>query len=292
MKFNLVSVGDESNLTAFIDGEMYVANNTHPYFDQIVQRVLAGDETVTSLFSPAQEIAKQFDKVSDRVSISGGTVYFDGEAVNNTLADQIMRFIRAGSGDFKPLVNFYEKIATNPNEHSREQLYTWLRAHDFTITPDGDIVGYKGVQKIGDSYQSISQGPAVVDGQEVNGHVPNPIGSVVEMARSNVTHDPGRACSAGLHVGTWGYARGFSREAVLEVHVNPRDVVSVPTDSGGQKMRVCRYTVVKAIDTPYTSPVASGYDDSDDDDYDEDYVCDCGCTWCDCTEDYCDCDDN
>jgi hypothetical protein len=152
------------------------------------------------------------------------------------------------------------------------------------------IVGYKGVKKqqaptdpdLGytnevNEYLSIFTGNAIVDGERVSGHVPNKIGSLVEMPRNEVTFDPAVGCSYGLHVGTWDYANNFGRGGVLEVHVNPRDVVSVPTDSSWAKMRVCRYRVVGVTEVPYQSALA---DDWQDDNYykeeDDEYCPDCG----------------
>jgi len=67
-------------------------------------------------------------------------------------------------------------------------------------------------------------------------------------------------CHTGLHVGTYAYASNFGQGALLEVQVNPRDVVSVPTDCSAAKMRTCRYVVVDTIDQPYTTAVKP-YDD-------------------------------
>ena len=70
------------------------------------------------------------------------------------------------------------------------------------------------------------------------------------MPRGEVQHDPESGCSTGLHVGTYAYAQGYARAALLTVHVNPRDVVSVPTDCDAEKMRVCRYVVSDDEPTP------------------------------------------
>jgi hypothetical protein len=271
MKYNLVSSGNDSNITIFTaGGEMFTANSEHPNWEAIVSGVLAGDESVANLFNVVKSIETNFNKVSERVSVLNGRVYFDGEEIDNALSKQILRFMNEGVEDWKPLVAFFEKIATNPLEHSREQLYRWLETHDFTITPDGDIVGYKGVRALSDgTYTSISQGPAIVDGKPVNGAVPNAIGSVVEMPRSQVAHDPNVACHTGLHVGTWEYARDFAQGAVLEVHVNPRDVVSVPVDCHSQKVRTCRYTVVGVLQDNYKTSVLE-HDSEDDDEFDDD----------------------
>lgn len=77
------------------------------------------------------------------------------------------------------------------------------------------------------------------------------------MPRSQVTADSGIGCSAGLHVGTWDYAVTFLGHdtPVLAVLVSPRDVVSVPTDCDAQKMRVCRYQVLREATRPYWEPV-------------------------------------
>lgn len=64
--------------------------------------------------------------------------------------------------------------------------------------------------------------------------------------------NPSQDC-VGLHVGTWQYASTFS-ERTLEVEVHPRDVVSVP-NYDKNKMRVCRYKVVKELTKRYETPV-------------------------------------
>ncbi|MCE3285930.1 MAG: hypothetical protein K0R70_2186, partial [Steroidobacteraceae bacterium] len=184
--------------------------------------------------------------------------YFDGDEVHGTLVDTILRFMAEGE-DFGPLVKFFENVAANPNDHSREQLYDWLLAQQrkdggVTIDEDGMLVAYKGVRRDGDgSLVSGWAGKAIVDGVEVEGHIPNKIGSVIEMPRTQVVHDPASACSRGLHVGTFAYAKGYARGALLRVSVNPRDVVSVPTEAGGEKVRVCRYVVEDIITEPVSN---------------------------------------
>lgn len=285
MKFNLVSVGDQQNITVFVNGEMYVANQDHPNFKAIVAGAVESDESVVDLFDVAQTVSKRFERLSERVSVANGRVYFDGDEVNNSLTRQIVRFIDEGRTDFQPLVNFFEKVSLNPQDHSREQLFDWLDRHDFTLAPNGDIVGYKGVRKNEDgTLVSIMSGPAIVDGEEVNGNVPNNVGSVIEIARSAVQHNPAVGCASGLHFGTYAYANDFAQGAVVEVHANPRDIVSVPTDCNWQKVRCSRYVVVKVIDAPYTTAVLD--EDSSEDD-ENDCPCGEGVTDC-CYSDVCD----
>lgn len=249
----IISKSDEGDtfVSAFVPGVgPKAAHSSHPYFDAIVQGLLDGDEGVVELFDLSATAAAKFERLSERVTLKGGKLYLDGEVVNNALTQQVLRFIEEGVGDWQPLVSFFENVQANPNRHSREQLYNWLAGRAFSITEDGMIVGYKGVREDG---RSIHSGRAIVDGQEMSGHIPNELGSVIEMPRGEVTFDPAVGCHYGLHVGSFDYAKSFAQGQLLEVVVNPRDVVSVPTDSDAAKMRVCRYRVVGAAS--YDGPV-------------------------------------
>lgn len=262
-KYNLVSDGTNASVTVFEDGDMLVANSDNPNWDAILEALL-NDEPVADLITLTKAVAKKFERLTTRVSVNGDQVYFDGDPVDNALTEQIVRFLNEG-WDFEGLVNFYERIAANPSAHSRDQLYTWLEAHDFTIDKDGFILMYKGVRDNGDgTYGSIHSGPAIVNGQEVDGHVPQTIGDVVEFPRSKVNADPSQGCSTGLHASNFAYARSFTTGAVLTVQVDPADVVSVPTDCDAQKVRVCRYTV-RGV-TTYEIPEASVDWDEDEED--------------------------
>lgn len=275
VQYTLVGSEDGSNISVFIPGQTpQVAHSSHPNFDKIVAGAIAGDESILGLFDVGETANKLFLAISERVTYRNGRLYFDGDEVNSTLTRQIVRFINEDNEDFVPLVLFMEKVNQNPSEHSREQLFDWLDKEEFTITDEGDIVGYKGVKVVNGEYFSVRTGKALVDGEEHSGSIPNFVGSEITMPRGSVTWDPATACSTGLHVGTYTYAKGFSQGAVLEVHVNPRDVVSVPTDANAAKMRTCRYVVVDAIDNPYSSAVLYSQPD-------------CGCgSDCDCDEDY------
>jgi hypothetical protein len=284
--------GDGSeNVTVFSpdSGELLGATSEHPNWSRIVEALDADDESVFGLFSQAEAVAKHFEALSDRVSVESGRVYFDGDQVDNALTKQIIRFLDEGVDDWAPLVNFWERLAANPNPHSVEQLYRWIEVQDIVINYNGMLLGYKGVEKREDgSLVSVNSGTAVVDGQEVTGKIPNYVGAVVTMPRSAVEFDPANGCSTGLHVGTYAYAQGWARGALLLVEVDPRDVVSVPTDCNSTKLRVCRYEVLEVIDAPVEQAVygVSAYDDYDGDEedyYDDDddfgrCLCgDCGC---------------
>lgn len=256
--YSLIKGEKVDNLVVFnpsLNPPIYEADSSHPHWQAIMTGLENNDHSIYELFDVQGGMVKRLKVLSDRVDYDGKNILFDGDVIHSALSEQILRFIQQGVGDYAPLVRFWEKLASNPNEHSREQLYRWLKTHNFTITDDGDIVGYKGVKVIwqdrAEGFRSIHSGKAVVDGKEVNGFVPNEPGAVITMPRSEVQHDPRVGCHSGLHVGTWDYANNFAQGAVLEVHVNPRDVVSVPTDCSDAKLRCCKYKVVQKLGKHY-----------------------------------------
>jgi len=259
IKFTIVGDDTDQFVTVFVPGrDPLPAQSSHPNFETIVKACLAslGGEPVDAgevadLFDVGQTVERKFARLSERVTVQNGVVKLDGDPVETALTTQILRFLDEGE-DFDPLVNFLEAIQSNPNDHSRQQAYDWLNNHDFTITTEGFVVGYKGVESDGNGgYRSLHSGTAYVNDVEHSGKIPNAVGDTVTMPRSEVNHDPSASCHKGLHIGTFDFAKSWSTSGVmLEVHVNPRDIVSVPTDAAGAKIRVCRYTVVGIIDAP------------------------------------------
>jgi hypothetical protein len=264
MKFKvLILDGEPTAVTVVHDGEIYQAlAESHPSFNLILERLNAdaNDGSVVDLFDVQKTLDTEFRKVSERVAVRGGEVFFDGDLLHNGVSKQIVRFVAEGHVDrLNAVVAFTEKVMTNPSAHSREQLFNWLDRYDFTITENGDIVGYKGCNDSPDGPVSTRFAPES-DGVTRNGKpvvdqaVLNLPGDVIEMPRSKVVWDPRQGCRNGLHVGTYAYAKSFA-SVLLEVHFNPRDVVSVPTDCGEQKIRTCRYTVVGPVADEYKKAV-------------------------------------
>lgn len=201
----------------------------HLSLDEI--RELEVDNTVTDIVD-----------LTDRVTLEGDTVYLDGEPAPRTLSDTIVRYRNEGR-PFQGLVKFLERLDNNPSRRSREQLFNWTSRVDLEIDGEGYLIGYKGVQS---DLHSSGSGGAEVDGVWIDGRVPNQEGSVISMPREKVQDDPNITCSYGLHVGNKQYATSFG-PVTLTVRVDPADVVSVPTDYNGQKMRCCRYEVLEVI---------------------------------------------
>lgn len=254
---NVVALNPDS------DKPIYQADSNHPHWQAILDGLMNNDPSVFELFDVQGGLVRQLTSLSDRISFDGSNILFDGDVQSGPLADHLLRCLESGVQDYHPVVKFWEKVAQNPDDRSRNQLFDWLRNCEFTITDEGDILGYKGVVTQGEGkFLSSNSGTAFVDGVEVTGRIPNNPGTVVTMPRSEVRNDPNTHCSHGLHVGDWSYASNFTRDVVLEVHVNPRDVVSIPNDHSYRKMRTCRYEVVRVREQESRQPIESYSDDT------------------------------
>jgi len=236
---------------------VFVASESHPHWEGILDGLRTGDPNVWGLFDVATGVMSRLRQISERYSYNGSEVLFDGDPVSGPFADLLTRSLEEGNSDnYTALAKFGEKLASNPSKHSREQAYRFLANHRFQITADGDVVAYKYVTSLGDGlYQSghASRSKGKPSGY-VNGvpvpelsHIPQRVGDVVTMPRSEVVEDPSLSCERGLHVGTVNYFGGWS-EHTFEVHVNPRDFVSIPQGEDA-KARVCRYYVARVAST-------------------------------------------
>lgn len=249
LTYNIVkSPEGAATVSVFYEGRPYITTNENPRFDEIVRRVKENDVTVVDLFDYSRKVRREFQRLSERVTVRGGKVLIDGGEVNEAISNKIIAFIEEGVDDWKPLVAFLEKVEQNPSKHSRDQLYDFLMNNHFSITENGDIIGYKGMVEENGLFRSTHNGTTPVsvnDEEPKEGYVWQAPGDLVEMARDLVDDNSGAACSTGLHVSNFDYAKSYG--TVMAVLFNPRDAVSVPNDSSFQKVRVCRYRNVGVV---------------------------------------------
>lgn len=206
-------------------------------------------EHVLTLIDAGPATVNKIVQLSDRVAYRNGKIFFDGDELETALSAHLVRMIQNDDDNLTGYVLFLENLASNPRKSSRKALFDWVADRNLTITEDGCFIGYKGVYENGDSWHA---GHGFVDGVEyTNSRLPNLPGSVVSIPRSEVDPERDSACSTGLHIGTRSYATSYGNKLII-VKVNPRDVVMVPRDSGGQKMRVCRYEVIGDNDAELT----------------------------------------
>lgn len=243
----------KNNVTVNFEGKTVTIARGDARFGQVITAIK--ENRLTDI--PALvDIAKSFEQDGLKL-IDGQVVTADGDALPVELNERILEFKREGI-PFSNLIKFWENLKTNPSYRSREQLFKFLEQNGHPLTEDGCFIAYRGVS---------------ADFKDKHtGQWNNAPGAICEMPRTQVDDDPTRTCSAGLHVAAWDYASGFG-EKKIEVKVNPRDVVAVPTDYNGQKMRVCRFEVVqechKMIENQALYGQENQYDDVDFDFEDE-----------------------
>ena len=249
----------DTSVTVFA-GRPLVADHSHPNFDKIRKALqTANYNGIEELFDVAQAIETW---AMGNISVAGDTLAYKGRPIHNTLTDRILR-MRVEGFDVRPMVNFLENLMQNPSANSVNQLYTFLEANNNPITPDGHFLAYK---RIRENWKDV-----------YTGTIDNSVGQVVTMERNQVNDDPQQTCSFGLHVCAWDYLSGYSGERIIVVKVNPRDVVSVPTDYHNTKMRVSRYEVIAedpdAITREgWTSIVDTQYSEIEEDEDEDDYA--------------------
>jgi len=76
----------------------------------------------------------------------------------------------------------------------------------------------------------------------------NKLGKVVTMDRKDVDANRHQTCSRGLHIAGQQYNAGWTfnenGNLLTIVEVDPKDVVSIPTDYNGHKGRCCKFKIL------------------------------------------------
>lgn len=161
---------------------------------------------------------------------------------SNLIIDEINKNIHNKQNpDLQNLVNFFGRcIQYNISTDVVIQMYEFLKHNDIVILPNGSIQGWKYLAKSDMGYTDC-----------FTKTIQNNEDTYVSMPRDKVDSNPNNTCSSGLHVGAWEYVSDQS--FIAKVIVNPEDVVSVPIDYKGMKLRCCEYYIHEVLDNP-TSP--------------------------------------
>lgn len=217
----------ESAVTVAYDGKLETIREGDHRFDAVLQSIREGKtDDLPDLLNPY----KAFDNI-EGVELIEGQIYIHDKKIPEVLTDRVLNFKRKNL-PFEPLLKFSEKLMKNPSFNSQQMLYKFLEHNGHPITKDGNFIAYK---KVRTDFKDCHTGT-----------MDNSIGVTVEMNRDEVDDNPNNTCSSGLHVAAYKYAKDFSSGHMVEVEIDPKDVVAVPNDYNGEKMRVCKY-VVKAI---------------------------------------------
>jgi hypothetical protein len=137
-------------------------------------------------------------------------------------------------GDSAKLKKFLDLLIKNPDLYVIEKLYDFLTKSGIEICDNGYILAYKAV---------------TLDFKDIRtGKFDNSPGKYVEENRKELDNNPKNLCSRGLHLGALSYMdKIYSGQnyRIIQCIINPADVVSVPDYKDCEKIRVCKYKVVK-----------------------------------------------
>lgn len=222
---------DNSNLTMFVNGDMKVINSEHPNFEKIATALEKQEwRSVFPMLDVRSAIAVLVHK---KLEFKNDKLFYKGTELHGALVDKIIEMAKAGISDITPFMRFLHKLMKNPSERARDELFGFLASGKIPINERGNILTYK---RINTNWTDCHSGT-----------VDNTIGKTVTMGRSDVDSNKNSTCSNGLHVCSYSYLSSFGGGRTVVCEVNPRDVVSIPTDYKNAKMRCCKYTVLKEI---------------------------------------------
>jgi hypothetical protein len=216
-----------ANIVVVIGNKSHTISKTHITYQKVLDAIKAGDwDAVKDTVEP-KKVVLNYGR--GNVTINGETLLWKGKELNTGLATRMIQMLQEGF-PIEPMVLFMENLMSNPSKRSVDELYGFLEKSNLPITPDGCFLAYKKVRA---DYKDCHSGT-----------MDNSVGQVLEMERNTVDDDKNRTCSAGLHFCSINYLNHFGGERTVIVKINPRDVVSIPSDYNDAKGRTCRYEVI------------------------------------------------
>jgi hypothetical protein len=221
------------SVTLSIDGANEVATSDHVNFTAIRAHVL--DEEYDEAMALMNVSVGIQNWGQGSLKIEDGKVVYVGMELTGKLVDRIIEMMVGGDTAFEKFAKFLNLVMEQNSYKTRSRLMDFAAHGKLDIDDNGYIVAFKNVRE--DYYDKHS------------GTFRNMIGDSPSMRRSDVNDDHDVSCSAGLHVCSPTYLKGFwgISGRTMRVVVDPRDMVSVPYDYADSKARVCRYSVVEDV---------------------------------------------
>lgn len=232
-----------------------ITNDTKNYdeiVDEIMELINLGDATIDDIKQTIESLTPESENATIRkelgivIGANGEINLPDGITLPKDVAG-VFREITSRE-QAERLIKFAKRLAKNPHEHARASLIEWIISNpSLSILEDGRIRGFRGNDQ---NMRSIHSGYGIVNGVEVNEHLDNSPGNIIEFPRHMADHNPDRICSVGIHVGTKKYAYDWGNRWVT-VAFAPEDVISFPGDGTSYKIRVVKLEVLEEVGEKY-----------------------------------------
>jgi hypothetical protein len=224
-----------SSLVFLSQGKTTIISKDATNFELVIKALKAGNWDEVSYLANLRTVITVLSEGRVKV-LDDDTVWVGDHEVKGTVVDRILEMLKLGLGAL-PYIRFLDLVDQNPSEDSKTDLYGFIEACNLPLTEDGHFLGYKIVTS---NYLDIKTKT-----------ISNRIGDKPKMDRDAVDPNRNETCSTGLHVCSEAYLPHYGSESdgdrVIIVKVNPKNVVSVPTDYKNSKMRVCEYEVVDEL---------------------------------------------
>ena len=173
------------------------------------------------------------------IKIVNGVVLYKNEPLKEMkLVDHILRYAQVGI-KANSYINFLDNVMKNPKTDIRFELFEFLSNGMFPIHEDGTFSAFK---KVRSDWRDI-----------YSNTIDHSIGKKPKLSKKDVDYDRSVTCSSGLHFCGWDYLRsygGYDNVRIIEVKINPKDVVAIPTDYNYLKGRCLTYEVIREIEKP------------------------------------------
>tara|TARA_B100001093_G_scaffold347651_1_gene332258 strand:- start:9505 stop:10683 length:1179 start_codon:yes stop_codon:yes gene_type:complete len=237
----------ESSICVFWEGKPYTIRKDNVNFENLKQAIFDARYEDVPQYLDIVKAVENF--VEGDIEVRDEVVYYKSHRLHGVVVNKLLEMLRAGMKDSAPLTNFISRLQANPSANSVNELYSFMNYKMLPNTPEGKVLGYKGVQS--DYWSTTGNADTIVlQGKTNERHqILNEVGTTIEVQRRCVDDNKDNHCSFGLHVGSYDYADSWAGDGgrLLVVEFDPADAVSVPTDCDFQKLRVSKYKVVEDI---------------------------------------------
>ena len=257
MKFKLQAIKLSKSLTLMFKNKKHglsktvVFTDTHLNYKEAVEFLRT--VTKTDLFIEKQKISEAdynfFLELHDTsnlvkswsngdLEITSTAVLYKGVELNDTFAEFLLDKFLTNPHEVDALKawgRFLTLINSSNSYKVANRLFLFLQHNDLQIDADGNVLAWKVVRQ---DYRD-----------KHSGKFDNSPGKILSMPRNQVDDNDNSHCSYGFHVCSWGYLRSFSchGDPVMQVKINIDDIVAIPNDYNGEKIRVCKYEVLREV---------------------------------------------
>lgn len=244
-----VSVSTRAITIVAEDASILTVTADEPSFDGATKAIEEGAwDKLKQICSGRSVKATEYQEILKRIGfeLKGGYLVMSngtGKVKLGGLESVMSRFEHLAEANDEDGINalglFLDKLLDNPDPEIMNRIVDFMRFADVELDPSGDIITYK-----------------YVDASYLDSHskkLDNSPGSSVYMKRVFVDANIDNECSSGLHVCSLSYVFKFwsSNKRLVRCRLNPRDIVAIPRDYKGAKIRCCRYTVIEDVTSKF-----------------------------------------